>query len=217
MAKRSTPARAEDRAMTIYDFSEPGVRHYSAIYPIVLNADEMAWLAERDNVTFRTYAVLKSKAVQAHARGISGYRFSDVVRSIIRDGHHPDGKRAHPNQVEFATVLRNLWRGRLVQISAVGPSRLVCRFMQCATPDLAVSRVITDWIHRGKDEPIRRPPVPAKLRKAVFARDGKCMHCGATENFTADHIWPYSKGGETTMANLQTLCRSCNSRKGNRV
>ena len=31
------------------------------------------------------------------------------------------------------------------------------------------------------------------------------------------HIIPWSLGGEDTMENLQTMCRSCNSRKGNRV
>lgn len=32
----------------------------------------------------------------------------------------------------------------------------------------------------------------------------------------ADHIKPESWGGETSLDNLQTLCRSCNSKKNNR-
>lgn len=56
------------------------------------------------------------------------------------------------------------------------------------------------------------------LRAAIYERDGHaCLHCGATENLSLDHIHPYSLGGEDTFDNLQTLCRPCNSRKGARV
>lgn len=66
----------------------------------------------------------------------------------------------------------------------------------------------------------RKAKIPAKLRAEVFARDRyACKHCGAEGDITnlrADHIKPESKGGETTLANLQTLCVSCNSKKGSR-
>lgn len=53
------------------------------------------------------------------------------------------------------------------------------------------------------------------LRWAVFERDNfTCKKCGSRSRLTADHILAESKGGEATMENLQTLCRSCNSRKG---
>lgn len=63
----------------------------------------------------------------------------------------------------------------------------------------------------------RRKIRPA-LRAAVYERDGhRCLHCGSTENLTLDHIHPFSLGGREVLDNLQTLCRSCNSRKGARV
>jgi len=36
------------------------------------------------------------------------------------------------------------------------------------------------------------------------------------ENFTVDHVKPYSKGGKTDVRNGALMCRSCNSKKGNR-
>lgn len=63
-----------------------------------------------------------------------------------------------------------------------------------------------------------RKAIPSALRRAVYERDGyACLHCGATDRLSLDHIHPWSRGGEDTLENLQTLCRPCNSRKGARV
>lgn len=67
-------------------------------------------------------------------------------------------------------------------------------------------------------DPRSRKPISNKLRKRVYERDHcRCVTCGATDHLSLDHIIPWSLGGEDTMENLQTMCRSCNSRKGNRV
>ena len=58
--------------------------------------------------------------------------------------------------------------------------------------------------------------VPAKVREEVFARDGNaCLKCGALESLSLDHIQPLGLGGDNSINNLQTLCTSCNSSKGN--
>lgn len=63
--------------------------------------------------------------------------------------------------------------------------------------------------------PYIKKPIPTELRWAVFRRDGyRCVHCGYDADLTADHIEPEVKGGRTGVDNLQTLCRSCNSKKG---
>jgi hypothetical protein len=63
-----------------------------------------------------------------------------------------------------------------------------------------------------------RPAFTASQRVAVYARDnGACVYCAITENLSIDHIHPWSKGGAHEMNNFQTLCRSCNSKKGARV
>ncbi len=61
----------------------------------------------------------------------------------------------------------------------------------------------------------RRIPVPQDIRWMVFARDGyRCLDCGGTIDLTIDHIHPVVWGGTNDPSNLQTLCRSCNSVKG---
>lgn len=63
----------------------------------------------------------------------------------------------------------------------------------------------------------KKQPIPPEIRWAVWERDNfTCKHCGSRKNLSVDHIFPESKGGETTIENCQTLCKSCNSRKGAR-
>ncbi len=60
--------------------------------------------------------------------------------------------------------------------------------------------------------------IPGSLRTRVFERDAyRCRHCGGWVGLSVDHIQPESRGGTLELDNLQTLCRSCNSRKGARV
>lgn len=61
----------------------------------------------------------------------------------------------------------------------------------------------------------KKKSIGQRLRTQVFERDAyRCKHCGSHQNLRADHIFPESKGGPTTLDNLQTLCQSCNSVKG---
>lgn len=70
-----------------------------------------------------------------------------------------------------------------------------------------------------------------RFKRVVFIRDNfTCQRCGTrlmiknehgieypnTLLLHCDHIHPYSKGGETKMDNLQTLCRTCNLKKGSK-
>ncbi len=55
-----------------------------------------------------------------------------------------------------------------------------------------------------------------RLALAKYA-NWKCQLCGCqlTQNFHADHIIPFSKGGITDVSNGQALCPKCNMQKGN--
>jgi hypothetical protein len=66
--------------------------------------------------------------------------------------------------------------------------------------------------------PYVKANIPEPLRRAVFARDGYiCLICGTASNLTIDHVYPEIRGGTLTLENLQTLCKSCNSRKRDRL
>jgi len=63
----------------------------------------------------------------------------------------------------------------------------------------------------------RKRFIPRNIRWEIWERDNfTCLNCGERKRLTIDHIIPESKGGTLVKENLQTLCKSCNSKKGNR-
>lgn len=76
-----------------------------------------------------------------------------------------------------------------------------------------------ELIDRGEILPsAKRPPIPKDVADAVYRRDGgRCVYCGSQENLHFDHIIPFSKGGDTSVENLQLLCRKCNLEKSNKI
>lgn len=65
----------------------------------------------------------------------------------------------------------------------------------------------------------KKVPIPNKLRQAVFDRDGyTCRYCGSEQGpFHCDHVYPERHGGIATIGNMATSCKSCNSKKGNKI
>ena len=69
--------------------------------------------------------------------------------------------------------------------------------------------------------PRRKKSIPKGLRYDVLERDKHtCQKCNASRSdgvrLHVDHKIPESKGGSTTLDNLQVLCEPCNLGKGNR-
>ena len=57
-----------------------------------------------------------------------------------------------------------------------------------------------------------------EVKIEVWARDGgRCVGCGASDYLEFDHIIPHSRGGASTVNNVQLLCRRCNSEKSDRI
>ncbi len=55
-----------------------------------------------------------------------------------------------------------------------------------------------------------------RISAATIAAQPWCARCGATTDLTTDHIVAKARGGLNDPANLQVLCRRCNSAKRDR-
>lgn len=88
------------------------------------------------------------------------------------------------------------------------------RIVQKNIPDAPAVPIAQFIGKRPPQRSNRKKPVPAKIRWEVWVRDDfTCRYCRSRRYLEVDHIYPESLGGPTTMENLQTLCRSCNSKK----
>lgn len=176
---------------------------------VTLNTHELHLLEEIQNTTFRLYVITKSYA----GRGISWRHLS---RKMRRDGTQRWSEFRCLNQFEIKVKMQQLWVADLIDLRVTNKNLIEVSFVHDDNrPKTLLTNIGTAWIKRGKDCPVARPPVPKDLREQVWTRDGyTCLFCGSREHLTADHIRPVAHGGETSLKNLQTLCRSCNSRKG---
>lgn len=78
--------------------------------------------------------------------------------------------------------------------------------------------------NRYSDEHKTSRSINLRMRFRVLQRDNfRCCMCGASPannpeiELHIDHIIPWSKGGETVIDNLQTLCSRCNIGKSNLI
>lgn len=66
----------------------------------------------------------------------------------------------------------------------------------------------------AKPHPNRRK-ISDRTRLRIYERDGYvCVMCGSNKNLTLDHILALANGGGNEEENLQTMCKTCNTRKG---
>ncbi len=68
-------------------------------------------------------------------------------------------------------------------------------------------------------DPRRRWFTKSEVTAAWLRQDRQCLNCRRLlprDLVEGDHIVPWSRGGRTTMDNLQALCVTCNRQKGNR-
>jgi hypothetical protein len=86
----------------------------------------------------------------------------------------------------------------------------------------ALAPATTEPTHRRTGP---REAIPAAVRRAVWERDqGRCTwpidgggRCGSTHRLELDHIQPWARDGQPTVANLRVVCHAHNARAARQV
>jgi hypothetical protein len=166
--------------------------------------------------------------------------FKSWQRALYFAGLTPSNYRSRATDSELFDNLKQLWQhlGRQPRCTELKPphSRFgLTPYQRRFGGYQAALKAFVQFIQSNKDPhaPIAPPPISTpiptpihhkttrhinwRLRFLILRRDHyKCRACGrspATQSnvrLQVDHIKPWSQGGETIAANLQTLCDRCN-------
>lgn len=155
-------------------------------------------------MSIRTYAAMID---WLHANDVDRLSSRDVVDLVVwADGY--SFELEHAADLTPENVAAAGWH---IVLGAPAPSWFHDRPQRHGAPPSDL-----DW-RRSQWEARRR-----RLAPQVFARDGhRCCSCGRRPDdddvdLTVDHVIPLASDGSDDLDNLQTLCRSCNSRKRDR-
>ena len=126
------------------------------------------------------------------------------LRDFYRDFEY---KRRDPDDIEMVRYTEALSR------TSDGRDRI----------ELRHKILIREWLNYAQNLEQKDPQrlFTEDQRIAIYHKDkGICQLCGEVVDFDndyeADHIIPFSKGGKTTVENGQTTHKLCNIKKGNR-
>ena len=161
--------------------------------------------------------------------------FQDIERVWIKLGRQPTITDVKSGEFSFGqnTFARHFggWRGALEAFVKYINSEDVSEDLNEGSIDTvnddsvdAKMKLISDKESSNSIIHKTRRDINLRLRFKVMARDNfKCCKCGRspatdpTVVLHVDHKYPWVKGGETTMENLETTCMECNLGKGDLV
>jgi len=114
----------------------------------------------------------------------------DEIATAVNDWHSADSKAKNANWATVTTA-----RGVMYHALKLG---------------LITSAEVSSFDKQQKSDRQRRGYVSSKIRQTVLQRDHhQCLACGSQDTLTVAHITPVSRGGNSEIDNLQTLCVSC--------
>jgi stress response protein SCP2 len=172
---------------------------------LFLDADEKVHL-DMPAVHIRTYENGSTK--RTAGRVVASNR---KLRFISTNGHEMHWRVIVELRPEYSTVIV-MGTGKHGGAYEVADSEYAAAVL---TGILKVSRrTATVTIPAQRDS----RAIPHAIKVEVWRRDGgSCVECSAAEYLEFDHVIPWSRGGATSVGNLQLLCRKCNLVKGARI
>ncbi len=162
----------------------------------------------------------KMKLLEISPNGRSvHYQCANCNKKIHAPAGTPDAPQITEVQSELSNLIdefgKKVWEFRMVKSSY---ERQSGRAMIEDVPRLPEAVFFESPAAPLPYEQTTRTAIPEAIRSEVWRRDsGKCVQCGSNQNLQFDHIIPVSRGGATSVANVQLLCQPCNGSNSNRI
>jgi len=134
----------------------------------------------------------------------------ELCQQVLTAGGLPEvaGERPHLNLTVSLESLEQRAGAPAAQLGHTGPvTGETARRLAC---DASISRIVTDGPSQILDVGRRTRTIGPALRRALFVRDGGCVHPGCDRPPSwceGHHLKHWVDGGTTDLANLVLLCR----------
>lgn len=154
---------------------------------------------------------------KSQERDLFSSRSYDQAISLIYDGDKNGNRRPDPEEIGIVRLegdgdFRSKECIKLLEQAEKDVARLM------ADDDVTNKTGIYPYVLSGEEKHLHIRMFDNAIRRSVYEQQKhQCLACGKLfplEEMDADHITPWSKGGQTTIENCQMLCKSCNRKKG---
>ena len=155
--------------------------------------------------------------VELNPGNICNYTDEELFDNLLNIWQH---KGTQPVRRDLATEMSTISQGPYSRRFRTWSNALKCFIEYANENEFNIDATINEDISLLKT--CRDPSL--RLRFKILKRDKfSCVNCGASPakdqniELHVDHIIPWSKGGETVIDNLQTLCLKCNLGKSDLI
>lgn len=123
-----------------------------------------------------------------------------------------------PIRPEMRGLPWGLWYNEYANVKSFDPIAVDKRVSELYSDvELKNNKGIYQYILTGNSKYLNLRTFDPHIKKAVYEQQGGlCKYCNKEYPIGmmhADHIMPWSLGGQTTIDNCQILCKDCNARK----
>lgn len=168
----------------------------------------LKWIAQKENITIEKYMSIHQHDENADELWDYYQEIIEWIESVFTK------KRKEMSSVDWGS------RYLTFKDTKFNPKEIEEKISELYEDhELKNKRGIYDYILTGDSKYLNLRQFEDHVKKAIFEKQkGICVHCKKEFSFKemhADHIKPWSLGGETIPENCQVLCQLCNAKKSN--
>lgn len=154
---------------------------------------------------------------QVKARSRQTYQENrDKIRAKMREYRLKNPDKIKARRAKYLAENRDAINQKKIEYVKANPERVKARkaIYQRTHPDICNA---SRHRYRTRKSKAGGEYTPQQWQELCEYYGQICLCCRKKRKLTADHVIPVSRGGTSDIANIQPLCKPCNSKKGNKI